>query len=110
MPFFCFYREYIMLPQDIIRKKRDGETLTKQEIEEFVQGIDDWSIADGQISALLMAALINGLNNDEIIAFVNAIVETGIILDWNSVDLNGPVASVSTMFGVGTKSESIAAP
>lgn len=99
-----------MLPQDIIRKKRDGETLTKQEIEEFVQGIDDWSIADGQISALLMAALINGLNNDEIIAFVNAIVETGIILDWNSVDLNGPVASVYTMFGVGDKSEIIAAP
>ena len=110
MPFFCFYREYIMLPQDIIRKKRDGETLTKQEIEEFVQGIDDWSIADGQISALLMAALINGLNNDEIIAFVNAIVETGIILDWNSVDLNGPVASIYTMFGVGDKSEIIAAP
>lgn len=99
-----------MLPQDIIRKKRDGETLTKQEIEEFVQGIDDWSIADGQISALLMAALINGLNNDEIIAFVNAIVETGIILDWNSVDLNGPVASIYTMFGVGDKSEIIAAP
>lgn len=110
MPFFCFYGEYIMLPQDIIRKKRDGETLTKREIEEFVQGIDDWSIADGQISALLMAALINGLNNDEIIAFVNAIVETGIILDWNSVDLNGPVASVYTMFGVGDKSEIIAAP
>lgn len=57
-----------------------------------------------------MAALINGLNNDEITAFVNAIVETGIILDWNSVDLNGPVASVYTMFGVGDKSEIIAAP
>lgn len=110
MPFFCFFREYIMLPQDIIRKKRDGQILTKREIEEFVQGIDDWSIADGQISALLMAALINGLNNDEITAFVNAIVETGIILDWNSVDLNGPVASVYTMFGVGDKSEIIAAP
>ena len=45
-----------MLPQDLIRKKRDGETLTKQEIEAFVQGIDDWSIADGQISAMLMAS------------------------------------------------------
>ena len=99
-----------MLPQEIIRKKRDGQTLTKQEIEEFVQGIDDWSITDGQISALLMAALINGLNNDEIIAFVNAIVETGIILNWDSVDLNGPVASVYTMPGVGDKSEIIAAP
>ncbi len=110
MPFFRFFREYIMLPQDIIRKKRDGKILTKQEIEEFVQGIDDWSISDGQVAAMIMASLINGLNNDEIIAFVNAIVETGIILDWNSVDLNGPVSSVYTMFGVGDKSEIIAAP
>ncbi|MBO4644292.1 MAG: thymidine phosphorylase [Alphaproteobacteria bacterium] len=99
-----------MLPQDIIRKKRDKQTLTQQEIEEFVQGIDDWSIADGQIAALLMAALVNGLNNDEITAFVNAIVDTGIILDWESVDLNGPVASFYSMPGVGDKSEIIAAP
>ena len=99
-----------MLPQDIICKKRDGQTLTGQEIDEFVQGIDDWSISDGQISALLMAALINGLDNGELTAFVNAIVETGIILNWDSVDLNGPVASVYTMPGVGDKSEIIAAP
>ena len=59
-----------MLPQDIICKKRDGQTLTGQEIDEFVQGIDDWSISDGQISALLMAALINGLDNGELTAFV----------------------------------------
>lgn len=99
-----------MLPQDIICKKRDGQTLTKQEIDDFVQGIDDWSISDGQISALLMAALINGLDNGELTAFVNAIVETGIILNWDSVDLNGPIASVYTMPGVGDKSEIIAAP
>ncbi|MBR1778668.1 MAG: thymidine phosphorylase [Alphaproteobacteria bacterium] len=99
-----------MLPQEIIRKKRDKQILTAQEIEDFVQGIDDWSITDGQIAALLMASLMNGLNHDEVIAFVNAIVDTGIILDWESVDLNGPVASVYTMPGVGDKSEIIAAP
>lgn len=99
-----------MLPQEIIRKKRDKQTLTAQDIEEFVRGIDDWSITDGQIAALLMAALVNGLNHDEIIAFVNEIVDTGIILNWDSVDLNGPVASVYTMPGVGDKSEIIAAP
>lgn len=99
-----------MLPQDIIRKKRDKQTLTGQEIEEFVQGIEDWSVADGQIAALLMASLVNGLDNDEITAFVNAIVDTGIILDWESVDLNGPVASVYAMPGVGDKTEIIAAP
>ncbi|MBR1945655.1 MAG: thymidine phosphorylase [Alphaproteobacteria bacterium] len=99
-----------MLPQEIIRKKRDKQILTVQDIEDFVQGIDDWSITDGQVAAMLMAALVNGLNHDEIIAFVNAIVDTGIILDWESVDLNGPVASVYTMPGVGDKSEIIAAP
>lgn len=99
-----------MLPQKIIRKKRDKQILTKEDIEEFVQGIDDWSITDGQIAAMLMAALVNGLNGDEVIAFVNAIVDTGIILDWDNVDLNGPVASIYTMPGVGDKAEIIAAP
>ena len=99
-----------MLPQETIRKKRDKQVLTEKDIEDFVQGIDDWSITDGQIAALLMAALVNGLNRDELIAFVNAIVDTGIILDWDSVDLNGPVASVYAMAGVGDKTEIIAAP
>ena len=99
-----------MLPQEIIRKKRDKQALTEKDIEDFVQGIDDWSITDGQIAALLMAALVNGLNRDELIAFVNAIVDTGIILDWDSVDLNGPVASIYAMAGVGDKTEIIAAP
>lgn len=111
MPFFfTLFGKKSMLPQEIIRKKRDGQVLTNQDIESFVQSIDDWSITDGQIAALLMASLMNGLNRDEVIAFVNAIVDTGIILDWNSVDLNGPVASVYTMPGVGDKSEIIAAP
>ena len=99
-----------MLPQEIIRKKRDKQTLTTEEIESFVQGINDWSITDGQIAALLMAAVVNGLNQEELISFVNAIVDTGIILDWDSLDLNGPVASVYTMPGVGDKSEIIVAP
>ena len=99
-----------MLPQEIIRKKRDKQVLTAQDIDDFVCGINDWSITDGQIAALLMASLVNGLNHDEVIAFVNAIVDTGIILDWESLDLNGPVASVYTMPGVGDKSEIIAAP
>lgn len=110
MPFFRLFGEHPMLPQDIIRKKRDGQTLDKEEIEQFVQGINDWSISDGQIAALLMAALVNGLDNGELTAFVNAVVETGIILNWDSVDLNGPVTSVYTMPDVGDKSEIILAP
>lgn len=99
-----------MLPQEIIRKKRNGQKLTKQEIEEFIWGVDDWSIADGQIAALMMAIVINGMDTDEIISFVNSIVDTGLILDWNAVNLDGPVASLYAMPGVGDKLEIIAAP
>ena len=80
-----------MLAQEIIRKKRDGQKLTPEEIEEFVRGIDDWSISDGQIAALTMASLIKGMDTDEMICFINAIVDTGMVLDWSAVDLDGPV-------------------
>ena len=83
-----------MLPQEIIRKKRDGLKLSTGEIDEFVKGIDDWSIADGQIAAMTMALLINGMDSDEITAFVNAIVDTGMVLDWSAADLNGPIGCV----------------
>ena len=97
-----------MQPQDIICKKRDGQKLTPAEISAFVQGIDDWSIADGQIAALLMATLINGADTDEIVELVKAVVDTGMVLNWDAVDLNGPVAAVYTMPGVGDKVEIIA--
>ena len=44
-----------MLPQEIIRKKRNGEVLTPAEISFFVSGLADGSIASEQISALAMA-------------------------------------------------------
>lgn len=99
-----------MLPQEIIRKKRDGHKLSAEEIDEFVKGIDDWSIADGQIAAMTMALLLNGMDSDEITAFVNAIVDTGMVLDWSAADLNGPIIGVCAMPGVGDKLEIIAAP
>lgn len=103
-----FYRDFAMHPQDIICKKRDGQKLTPAEINAFVQGIDDWSIADGQIAALLMATLINGADTDEIVELVKAVVDTGMVLNWDAVDLDGPVASVYAMPGVGDKVEIIA--
>ena len=45
----------MFLPQEIIRKKRNGEALSTQEIQFFVQGITNNSIGEGQIAALAMA-------------------------------------------------------
>ena len=45
----------MFLPQEIIRKKRNGEALSTQEIQFFVQGITNNTIGEGQIAALAMA-------------------------------------------------------
>ena len=54
-----------MRPQEIIAKKRDGETLTRKEIGSFVTGVTDGSWADYQTSALIMAMFMGGLSSDE---------------------------------------------
>ena len=54
-----------MNPVDIIRKKRFGEELNEMEIRAFVDGVVDGSIADYQISALLMAICISGMSDRE---------------------------------------------
>jgi len=48
-------------PQDVIRKKRDGKELSREEIGFFIDGVTSGRIADYQISALLMAIFLNGM-------------------------------------------------
>lgn len=50
---------------NIIEKKRDKKLLNKNEIDFFIRGILDESIADYQTSSLLMAIFLNGLNDEE---------------------------------------------
>lgn len=59
---------------DIIKKKRDGDILSKEELEYFVKGIVDGSIPDYQISSLLMAIYLNGMNSDELFYFTKYMV------------------------------------
>ena len=89
------------LPQEIIRRKRDGAALSREEIQFFVQGISDGSIGDGQVAALAMAVYFNDMNLDERVAFTQAMRDSGQVLEWRSLDLPGPVLDKHSTGGVG---------
>ncbi|MCF1428366.1 MAG: thymidine phosphorylase [Shewanella sp.] len=91
----------MFLAQEIIRKKRNGEALSRQEIEFFVKGITDHSVSEGQIAALGMAVFFNDMNMDERIALTIAMRDSGTVLNWDSLGLNGPVVDKHSTGGVG---------
>jgi pyrimidine-nucleoside phosphorylase len=97
-----------MRPQDIIRKKRDGEHLTREEIEFFIGGVTREEIADYQVSALLMAIYLNGMNQAEQQTLTEAMLNSGIILDFT--DISKPKADKHSTGGVGDKTSLIIAP
>lgn len=90
-----------LFPQEIIRHKRDGKILTKQEIDFFIQGITDNSISEGQIAAFAMAVYFQDMNIDERVLLASAMRDSGSVLDWSSLDLNGPVVDKHSTGGVG---------
>jgi len=88
-------------PQDVIRKKRDGKHLSREEIQFFIEGVTRGQIADYQVSALLMAIYLNGMNQDEQQALTEAMLNSGIILDLS--DIAKPKADKHSTGGVGDK-------
>ncbi len=76
-----------MRPQDIIRKKRDGGELSREEVASFVGGVVDGAWADYQASALLMAVYLNGMTTVEMEALTQAMLGSGEVLDFSDVAL-----------------------
>ena len=70
-----------MFPQHIIAKKRDGQTLARDEIEAFVRGATDGSWADYQLSALLMAVYLRGMTPEETAMYTTAMMNSGVVAD-----------------------------
>jgi thymidine phosphorylase len=91
----------MFLPQEIIRKKRDGQALSKEDIAGFVRGITDGSVTEGQVAAFAMAVYFNDMSVDERVAFTLAQRDSGQVLQWRSFDLPGPVLDKHSTGGVG---------
>ena len=96
------------LPQEIIRKKRDGGALSAGEIAEFVDGLTSGQIAEGQVAAFAMAVFFNGMSPTETVALTRAMAESGSRLTWR--DLDGPVLDKHSTGGIGDKVSLVLAP
>lgn len=94
---------------DIIRKKRDGGTLSAEEIADFVRGaVDGQRWTDYQLAAMLMAIYLRGMSRDETVILTQEMAASGQRLRW--VDLPGPVVDKHSTGGVGDKTSLILAP
>lgn len=97
-----------MLPQETIRKKRDGQTLENEEISAFITGVTDGSVSEGQVAAFAMAVFFNGMVRDEAVGLTLAMRDSGTVLDWSSLD--GPVLDKHSTGGVGDNVSLMLAP
>jgi thymidine phosphorylase len=99
-----------MLPQEIIRKKRDRQRLTEAEIQFLVSGITSGAVSEGQIAAFAMAVFFNGMDMTERVALTRAMMSSGTILDWSALRLDGPILDKHSTGGVGDKTSLILGP
>ncbi|AFJ48429.1 thymidine phosphorylase [Shimwellia blattae] len=91
----------MFLAQEIIRKKRDGLPLSDDEIRFFINGIRDNTVSEGQIAALAMTIFFHDMTMAERVSLTMAMRDSGTVLDWKSLHLNGPVVDKHSTGGVG---------
>ncbi len=93
---------------DIIAKKRDGQTLSRDEIEWFIQGFTRGDIPDYQAAAWLMAVLLRGMDDRETADLTLAMARSGDMLDLPGVAR--PVVDKHSTGGVGDKITLVVGP
>jgi len=96
-----------VLPQELIRIKRDGGRLADADVDAFVQGIVSGAVTEGQAAAFAMAVYFNGLDIRERVALTQAMTASGTTLSW---DLSGPVLDKHSTGGVGDTVSLMLAP
>jgi len=91
----------MLLPQEIIAKKRDSEILQNDEIDFFVDGLVSNNFNDAQVGAMAMAMFQQGLIPQETVQLTKAMMHSGEVLSWQNLD--GPVIDKHSTGGVGDK-------
>ena len=97
-----------MLPQEVIRRKRDGEALGRDEIAFMVEGLTSGAVSEGQVAAFAMAVFFKGMTREEAVALTLAMRDSGTVLDWS--DLAGPVLDKHSTGGIGDNVSLMLAP
>jgi pyrimidine-nucleoside phosphorylase len=98
----------LFLPAEIIRKKRDNSALSDQEINSFILGYTKGTVPDYQMSALLMAIFLRGLNAEEAKSLTKTMLNSGVVVNLDKIE-SFKVDKHSTG-GVGDKTSLILAP
>lgn len=96
-----------MLPQEVIRRKRDGASLSAAEVKEFIDGLTKGSVSEGQVAAFAMAVFFKGMTRDEAVGLTLAMRDSGTVLKW---DLPGPVVDKHSSGGIGDNVSLMLAP
>ncbi len=91
----------VFLPQEVIRKKRDGLTLSGGEIRDFVGALTAGAASEGQVGAFAMAVFFNSMSAAECTALTLAMRDSGEVLQWDRERLRGPVIDKHSTGGVG---------
>ena len=93
---------------DLIRRKRDGGALDRDQVEFFVNSVTDGSLPDYQASALLMAIVLRGMTPEETAWLTDAMVRSGVRVEYP--DLEGTPVDKHSTGGVGDKTSLVLAP
>ena len=94
---------------DLIIKKRDGQKLSKDEIDFFVESVVSGHVQESQIGAMLMAMYLKGLSVEETTCLTRAMMESGDMLKWPK-EMNGQLVDKHSTGGVGDKISLVLAP
>jgi thymidine phosphorylase len=96
-----------VLPQEVIRRKRDGAALSTVEVKDFIDGLTKGSVSEGQVAAFAMAVFFKGMTWDEAVGLTLAMRDSGTVLQW---DVPGPVVDKHSSGGIGDNISLMLAP